>query len=660
MNLMKLYKKFNIRFLKENIKKSKVLLAFCLGLIPLLNILVLVAIAISLNGIEILEFNSLSMVTYLGLFIIPIVLAVSLFGFVFKNKSVDFVLSKPLSRSTIYITNIIGGILIITIFMLLNSLIYLLFGLIFSNLVIPFSLILDYFILFLISYIFIFVVSSLAISIAGNLMGSLVLILIIICLVPFFKLVNIYFYENNYHETYIKCEDEKCKPSNYICLKDTNCIKRLEQNEYSIKGDKIPSLDFTAPFYSIEDINNSNSFYSTKSIIKMLILIPIYSVIGYYLFNKRKMENNETSFKNSKLHYFIKGITSIPVSFICYLTIKKSDELGFIISIAIILIYSIIYDLITRKEIYKPLKSSIISLITLGIVLGLYGLYDIKLNNNTLLIKDIKEIKIGNIVIKKDKNYKAVNQNIKGEDLINKIINETLDKDTKNYGNTKYLKVKTKENKNYSLGLTWSYDTNKILNEIKLIEEKEYFKNYNYNNINFTGKDVKPTKKLKNLIKNTMINIDNYTYDNNNFLLEFKTYKNHKYETFYIMPNLNKELDKYILKEKNKKVITFLENNSDFEIGSIKEYPLIDYVLKKNKIKFIKYLENSNNEITENTLNIHLYNKYGLLVLIGNALSFKEEFKKYEENLNDDEYYQSLKSSIIEIPETEEDLEEEN
>lgn len=194
MNLMKLFKKFNIRFLKENIKKSKALLAFCLGLIPLLNILVLIAIAISLNGIEILDFNSISMVTYLGLFIIPIVLAVSLFGFVFKNKSVDFVLSKPLSRSTIYITNIIGGILIITIFMLLNSLIYIFFGLIFSNLVIPFSLILDYFILYLISYIFIFVVSSLAISIAGNLMGSLVLILTIICLVPFFRGCRCLFY----------------------------------------------------------------------------------------------------------------------------------------------------------------------------------------------------------------------------------------------------------------------------------------------------------------------------------------------------------------------------------------------------------------------------------------------------------------------------------
>ena len=126
------------------------------------------------------------------------------------------------------------------------------------------------------------------------------------------------------------------------------------------------------------------------------------------------------------------------------------------------------------------------------------------------------------------------------------------------------------------------------------------------------------------------------------------------------MPNLNKELDKYIMKEKNKKVITFLENNSDFEIGSIKEYPLIDYVIKKNKTKFIKYLENNNNEITENTLNIHMYTKYGILVLIGDELSFKEEFKKYAENLKDDEYYQSLKSSIIEIPVTNEDYEEEN
>ena len=157
-----------------------------------------------------------------------------------------------------------------------------------------------------------------------------------------------------------------------------------------------------------------------------------------------------------------------------------------------------------------------------------------------------------------------------------------------------------------------------------------------------------------------MTNIDNYTYDSNDFLLEVKTYKNHKYETFYIMPNIDKELDKYVMNEKNKKVISFLENNNDFEIGSITEYPLIDYVIKKNKTKFIKYLENNNNEITKNTLNLHMYTKYGLQVFIGDELSFKEEFKKYEENLKDDEYYQSLKSSVVEVPTTNEDFEEES
>ena len=40
--------------------------------------------------------------------------------------------------------------------------------------------------------------------------------------------------------------------------------------------------------------------------------------------------------------------------------------------------------------------------------------------------------------------------------------------------------------------------------------------------------------------------------------------------------------------------------------------------------------------------------------------NYKEEFKKYEENLKDDEYYQMLKSSVVEVPSSSEDFEEEN
>ena len=151
MSLMKL---FNFKYLKENIKKSRGLLAFFFGVIPLINIIVLITI-ISNDKINIMDFYSLSSITILGMFILPLVLAVSLFGFLFQKKSVDFVMSKPLSRKSIYVTNILGGIGIIIIFILLNALIFSFFGVLFQNLIITGALILDYIICFIISYIFI-------------------------------------------------------------------------------------------------------------------------------------------------------------------------------------------------------------------------------------------------------------------------------------------------------------------------------------------------------------------------------------------------------------------------------------------------------------------------------------------------------------------------
>ena len=202
MSLMKL---FNFKYLKENIKKSRGLLAFFFGVIPLINIIVLITI-ISNDKINIMDFYSLSSITILGMFILPLVLAVSLFGFLFQKKSVDFVMSKPLSRKSIYVTNILGGIGIIIIFILLNALIFSFFGVLFQNLIITGALILDYIICFIISYIFIFIVSSLAITVAGNILTSLVLVLIIICLFPFISLSKTYFnYNRNFN--YLKCSD---------------------------------------------------------------------------------------------------------------------------------------------------------------------------------------------------------------------------------------------------------------------------------------------------------------------------------------------------------------------------------------------------------------------------------------------------------------------
>lgn len=638
MNLMKL---FNLKYLKENIKKSKGLLAFCLGVVPLINFLVLIIHVISLdNRLEILDFPTVSTITFLGLFIIPFIIAVSLFGFVFKRKSVDFVLSKPISRRSIYLTNIIGGIILITIFMLLNSLIYILFGLIFSNLIIPISLIVDYFILFLVSYIFIFIVSSLAITISGNLMGSIVLILIIICLSPLLHCINVLYSDFNPSTVYLECTNESCKPSNYKCHNDA-CINHLRNNEYKVYGTKIHELTFTAPFYSLESFQN-NTFYSSKSIIKMLVLIPIYSVIGYYLFKKRKMENNETSFKNSKVHYFVKGITIIPVSFICYLIIKDASEIGILVSIFIILIYSIVYDLITRKEIYQVLKSSAISLSTLAVFLGIYGIYDLKMNNHSVTIKDINEIVMEGISIKSKNNYQVFNENITGQELIDRLIRETLEPNS-DKGSRKYFNVTTKQNQKYNLGFYWTNDTNKIIKEILRQEKLAYFKELNYNQINYVDAEIKPTKKIKELIKETMLNIDKYSYEENESLLEVAIYRNHKYEKFYIMPMLNKELDKYVLNEKNKLALKFLENADHIEFStSNSNFDQFNYVINANKKQFLKYLSTNNNEITASAFNIYAQKDHTLLILIGNRESFIKEYETYEKNLQNDPDYQEL------------------
>lgn len=109
------------------------------------------------------------------------------------------------------------------------------------------------------------------------------------------------------------------------------------------------NYNFIAPLM-IGNSSNNSTIYNTTSLIKMLLLSIVYVVIGNFAFKKRKMENNETSFKNPFIHYLIKGITLFPICFITYAIIKEATGIGWLISIVALSIYSIIYDLITRKE----------------------------------------------------------------------------------------------------------------------------------------------------------------------------------------------------------------------------------------------------------------------------------------------------------------------
>ena len=81
MNLMKL---LNKDYLFQNLKKSKVVLAIFVGLIPILNTIVLIMRLTSRNN-HVLSFLDISLVNLIGLYIIPVVVSICLFNYVYKR-----------------------------------------------------------------------------------------------------------------------------------------------------------------------------------------------------------------------------------------------------------------------------------------------------------------------------------------------------------------------------------------------------------------------------------------------------------------------------------------------------------------------------------------------------------------------------------------------
>ena len=636
MNLMKL---FNFNYFKENLKKSKGLLAFFFGLIPLLNIIMLLLIIINDENV-LMNFNNLSIITFIGMYFIPYILAYSLIGFIFKRKSVDFVLSKPVNRKSIYITSFLGGILLIFIYMLLNSLIFLIFN-IAIDIVIPFSLIIDYFLYFLVSYIFMFTISLLAISLSGNFIASIIVTLIVICLFPFFKAINYAYYNNT--SNYVTASF--INAPTYNCDNNSTCNQHLKNNEYHLYYRPVLKSDFTAPLIFL---NNDKLIYNSKSLIKMLILIIIYTSIGYYIFLKRKMENNETSFKNEILHYIVKTITLIPICFIEYIILKELEfPTDIIICGASILIYQIIYDLITRKEIYKLKKSLLITTISCIIFISLYSLYDNIDKTKAINLDNITSLRIPLYL---DYNYGDNNlylsrqyYEIKDQTLIKNMINDTL-----NNNRTSNRAIININNQEYEINIL---DSN-YREEINAMYQNTLLKDFTNTNINkIISPDLKLTKKLKNILQDTLNQPNLRLAKSSDEILTIYKYQDHEYKSFAVPYNLNQKLDKYVLTEKNKEFINILENSTYINfytydpnnIFSDLDLYVFNYVLTNCKNELINYLTTENTIFTNNTLEIGFNNyKESTYYPIGDTKKFKEEYVKWQNKLSDKEEYQDL------------------
>ena len=541
MNLMKL---FNFNFIKENIKKSLGILLFLFFIIPIVNILYLFNM---LNQqIYVINLIDLTKMTYFASFIFPVVIAYILNNYLFKQNSLDFYLSKPINKRKLFFSNILAGLLLILVLLIINVIVFSLFNL--TNLSIPFALLFDYFIYTFILYSFIYIVITLAISLCGNFITALIVSIILIWSFPVTLDVDKLLSEN-YTETYINFKGDN--------------------NEYNVDHIKNIKHPLTLPSSYI-----LKKEFNTGDIIKTSLLSIIYIFAGYVLFKRRKMENITSGFKNESLHYVVKTISLLPFMLLNALFLKeKTIFTGLIITLAAIFYY-LIYDLLTQKKLYKPLKSAIIFTWTYIILsLCFYGI--ISAYNKKQVI-NCSELTTSNAY------SEYLTTTVTSFDLIKKSFN--------NHSDTSELF--NINNNSYQIIVPLSSDAFTGIHKNDLSDYIKYINNASYKN---TTAAYYNNYKL-NVDK---LDLDNIKIDKNNYRpgIKLYIYKNHEYQILTIPNNVNKKTMNYITTFLNEKFLSYNDTSKQISIinGNKDLTNLLEYV-SENDDALTNYLKKHYND----------------------------------------------------------------
>lgn len=542
MNLRKL---INFNFIKENIKKSLGILLFLFFIIPIVNILYLFNM---LNQqIYVINLIDLTKITYFASFIFPVVIAYILNNYLFKQNSLDFYLSKPINKRKLFFSNILAGLLLILVLLIINVIVFSLFNL--TNLSIPFALLFDYFIYTFILYSFIYIVITLAISLCGNFITALIVSIILIWSFPITLDVDKLLSEN-YTETYIKFKGDN--------------------NEYNVDHIKNIKHHLTLPSSYI-----LKKEFNTGDIIKTSLLSITYIFAGYVLFKRRKMENITVGFKNESLHYVVKTISLLPFMLLNALFLKeKTIFTGLIITLAAIFYY-LIYDLLTQKKLYKPLKSAIIFTWTYIILsLCFYGIISVY---NKKQVISCSELTTSNAY------SEYLTTTVTSFDLIKNSFN--------NHSDTSELF--NINNNSYQIIVPLSSDAFTSIHKNDLSDYIKYINNASYKN---TTAAYYNNYKL-NVDK---LDLDNIKIDKNNYRLGIKLYiyKNHEYQILTIPNNVNKKTMNYITTFLNEKFLSYNDTSKQISIinGNKDLTNLLEYVSDKDADALTNYLKKHYND----------------------------------------------------------------
>lgn len=561
MNLIKFFKK---NYALQNMKKSKGILAIMLIVIPVITMFCLYAHDSSryVNPYEIFVAGGAN---FFGMIIIPFILSNVLFGYVYKRNSIDFINSMPINRKNLYFTNIVVGILYILILQVITFLFASIYIVSVGDSLFSIKLMFDIALTMSLAYAFLYICSTLALTVSGNRFIQLVVLIIVLFTIPFVRMTNLGSFIQN---------------SKSIFLVNDNGIA----TEHFIDEEHV----FAMPLTTFISFVGEDRVLEPKSALLTLGLAVLYTIIGYKLFEKRKMENTGNSFESEKLHLLVKGITLYPVWVVLYQIYDELEIPQLLLIMFVVFVYYFVYDLITIKKI--KFKTTCVAFVVTSVVLLLttMGLTKVgELTNEQKEYYYANEINSMEIRLSELFYGNMSYGEIKDENL-NKLI---LSQITKNdytrhgYGGSVAVDVSKVDSyvKNYSISVKCNFNNNEDIKISGRIDKDTYIQLLNYvlNDEEYINGLVEEWK----ISKDAMLEIVDGTSD--------KVFVGKEAER--IKEVINKNLHEH-LKEKISQELNSIENGSNYKmdyydynyyaVDNIEIYEYEDFEVKNYNVSF--------------------------------------------------------------------------
>ena len=580
---MSLTKLFNFKFMKQMLKKAKGQLIIFLCLVPIFTFLSLL-VSFSGENVGVLDYGDLCIINLLGSYVVPIILSINLFNYIYKRPSVDFINSMPINKKTIFLSNTLLGIILIVLMQVINAFGIFAFSLLKPEIVLFSRMVWDIFLVATMTYIFVFTATNLAMCISGNIITQIAVTCLIVFFVPFFV--------NNFNDNFFDV-----RTGSYFIANDGIAINGNE----SVELVELDAYNETMPYRLIKCVFSSGiSVYNGVSILKMFILSVVYSVLGALLFKKRKFENLGESFTKIKTHEFVKALTMFPMfAILNKLEILESDIEIILLVYAILIAYFIIYDIITAKKI--KLKITLLSIIIVFVVLNVItiGIEKIIDKKEAVMytIDDVKSISVDL------SGYREYYSDILDYEITDRSIIEKVLKN--NYSFVSTTKVRMNDGKEFIADRIYTSIDNPSFSREELLEvllQDENYKNkliesklkdgyYTlYNDVKITGEFEKEIKEYIEEYQKNNVNEDENVSDSI-FDIEKYYYENHE---------IKKEI--YSIKDTNikEKIVEIYNSNTKKNLKNIEEDDYLWFEIRNESLN--RTISAGNKFLSEQTI----------------------------------------------------------